>query len=180
MELSIILPTYNEKENIVNLANKILEVTKDIEGKEIIIVDDNSPDETYSTCKIAFKENNKIKIILRESNRGLANSIGEGIKIAKGKNIVVMDTDFTHDPKLIPQLIFLIKKYDIISCSRYCAGGIMENKTHFYLSFVFNLFLRIILRTQIQDNLGGYYCIRKSILDTLPTEKIFFGRFPQY
>ena len=134
MDLSIVLPTYNEKGNIINLVNKILEIIKDIEDKEIIIVDDNSPDGTYSACKTAFRENNKIKIILRDNNRGLANSIGEGIKIAKGKNVIVMDTDFTHDPKLIPQLIFLIKKYDIISCSRYCAGGIMENKIHFYLS----------------------------------------------
>ena len=86
-----------------------------------------------------------------------------------------MDTDLTHDPKLIPKLIYLIKEYDMISCSRYCAGGLMENKVHFYFSFFYNLFLRIILKTQIQDNLGGYFCIRKEVLNTLPTDKIFFG-----
>ena len=51
----------------------------------------------------------------------------------------------------------------------------MENKIHFYFSFFFNLFLRIMLKTQIQDNLGGYFCIKKSVLNTLPKEKIFFG-----
>ena len=175
MDLSIILPTYNEKDNIVNLVNQILEVIKNIENKEIIIVDDNSPDGTYLTCKTAFEKNSEIKILLRENNRGLANSIIEGIKASNGKNIIVMDTDFTHDPKMIPQLIYLNKLYDIISCSRYCAGGVMKNKIHFYLSFIFNLLLRIILKTQIQDNLGGYYCIKKTVLDNLPIDKIFFG-----
>ncbi len=175
MNLSIILPTYNEKGNIIVLVNKILEVTKNIDDKEILIVDDNSPDETYSICKKTFENNNKVKTILRENNRGLANSIKEGIKFAQGENIIVMDTDLTHDPQLIPQLVYLIKVYDIISCSRYCAGGLMENKIHFYFSFLFNLILRIMLKTQIQDNLGGYFCIKKSVLKNLPEEKIFFG-----
>ena len=175
MDLSIILPTYNEKNNIVNLVNQILEVIKNIENKEIIIVDDNSPDGTYLTCKTAFEKNSEIKILLRENNRGLANSIIEGIKASNGKNIIVMDTDFTHDPKMIPQLIYLNKLYDIISCSRYCAGGVMKNKIHFYLSFIFNLLLRIILKTQIQDNLGGYFCIKKTVLNDLPIDKIFLG-----
>ena len=175
MDLSIILPTYNEKNNIVNLVNQILEVIKNIENKEIIIVDDNSSDGTYLTCKTAFEKNSGIKIILRENNRGLANSIIEGIKASNGKKIIVMDTDFTHDPKMITQLIYLNKLYDIISCSRYCAGGVMKNKIHFYLSFIFNLLLRIILKTQIQDNLGGYFCIKKTVLDNLPIDKIFFG-----
>ena len=175
MDLSVILPTYNEKNNIVNLVNQILEVIKNIENKEIIIVDDNSSDGTYLTCKTAFEKNSGIKIILRENNRGLANSIIEGIKASNGKKIIVMDTDFAHDPKMIPQLIYLNKLYDIISCSRYCAGGVMENKIHFYLSFFFNLLLRIILKTQIQDNLGGYFCIKKTVLNDLPIDKIFFG-----
>ena len=175
MDLSIVLPTYNEKDNIISLVKQILEILKNSENIEIIIVDDNSPDETYSVCKTVFEKNDKIKILLRKSNKGLAKSIAEGIKISKGKNIIVMDTDLTHDPKLIPSLIYLIKEYDIISCSRFCAGGAMENKIHYYCSFVFNLILRIILKTQIQDNLGGYYCIKKNALDSLPHEKIFFG-----
>jgi dolichol-phosphate mannosyltransferase len=152
-----------------------LEILKSTEDKEIIVVDDNSPDGTYLACKTAFEKNDGIKVILRKSNRGLANSIAEGIKICKGKYIIVMDTDMTHDPKLISKLISLTKEYDIISCSRFCAGGLMENKMHYFFSFSFNLLLRIILKTQIQDNLGGYFCIRKNVLDLLPFEKIFYG-----
>ena len=175
MDLSIILPTYNEKNNINVLIKKILEILKDVDNKEIIVLDDNSPDETYLYCKKEFEKNNQIKLILRQNNRGLANSIGDGIKIGKGKNIIVMDTDLSHDPKLIPQLINLIKDYDIVSCSRYCEGGSMGSKLHYYCSFSYNLLLKFILRTQIKDNTGGYFCIRKKTLDSLPFEKIFYG-----
>ena len=85
MDLSIILPTYNEKNNINVLIKKILEILKDVDNKEIIVLDDNSPDETYLYCKKEFEKNNQIKLILRQNNRGLANSIGDGIKISKGK-----------------------------------------------------------------------------------------------
>ena len=73
MDLSIVLPTYNEKDNIINLIKQILEILTYIENKEIIVVDDNSPDGTYLTCKSAFEKNDGIKVLLRKSNKGLAN-----------------------------------------------------------------------------------------------------------
>lgn len=176
MDLSIILPTYNEKNNINVLIKKILEILKDAENKEIIVVDDNSPDGTYMHCKKEFEKNNQIKLILRQNNRGFANSIGDGIKISKGKNIIVMDTDLTHDPKIIPQLINLIKVYDLVTCSRYSGGDRYgKTKLHYYCSFAFNLLLKVFLKTQIEDNTGGYFCIKKNTLDSLPFEKIFYG-----
>ena len=175
MDLSIILPTYNEKNNINVLIKNILEILKNLENKEVIVVDDNSPDGTYLFCKKEFEKNNQIKLIFRQNNRGLANSIGEGIKASKGKNIIIMDTDLSHDPKLIPQIINLNKDYDIVSCSRYCEGGSMGNKLHYYCSFSYNLLLKFILKTQIKDNTGGYFCIKRNTLDLLPFEKIFYG-----
>ena len=86
-----------------------------------------------------------------------------------------MDTDFTHDPKLIPKMLRLSKEYNIISGSRYCSGGYMENQIHSHLSYFYNLVLKLILRTQIQDNLGGYFCIDKKKLLKLPKKKIFYG-----
>ena len=65
MDLSIVLPTYNEKDNIINLIKQILEILKNIENKEIIVVDDNSPDGTYLSCKTAFEKNDGIKVLLR-------------------------------------------------------------------------------------------------------------------
>jgi len=171
----VILPTYNESENIIELINQII---KNIDGdfrKEIIIVDDNSPDKTYNKVKEHFNNNPDVRALLRTEDRGLAKSLLAGIRQAKGDQVVIMDTDFTHDPIEISNLLYISKVYDIVSCSRFCVGGNMDDKTHYILSLLFNWFLRLILRTQIQDNLGGYFTIKKEKLDSLPLDKIFYG-----
>ena len=174
MQVSIILPTYNEKKNILLLVNSIKKQLKNY-NLEIIIVDDKSPDETGLICKKKFLKNRNIIVLINKYRIGLAKSINEGIKVAKKKKIIVMDTDFTHDPILIPKMLRLSKEYNIISGSRYCSGGYMENQIHSHLSYFYNLVLKLILKTQIQDNLGGYFCIDKKKLSKLPKEKIFYG-----
>tara|TARA_Y100000768_G_scaffold277306_1_gene212748 strand:- start:746 stop:1435 length:690 start_codon:yes stop_codon:yes gene_type:complete len=174
MEVTIILPTFNEKNNILLLVNLIKKVLK--KNKiEIIIIDDNSPDETGLICKNKFKKDKSVNIILNKKRIGLARSIFRGILKSSKKNIVVMDTDFTHDPILIPKMLKLVNEYDIISGSRYCAGGYMQDQIHSHLSFFYNLLLKLILKTQIQDNLGGYFCVSRKSLNKLPNKKIFYG-----
>tara|TARA_X000000950_G_C13863066_1_gene639514 strand:+ start:1227 stop:1916 length:690 start_codon:yes stop_codon:yes gene_type:complete len=174
MEVTIILPTFNEKNNILLLVNLIKKVLK--KNKiEIIIIDDNSPDETGLICKNKFKQDKSVNIILNKKRIGLARSIFRGILKSSKKNIVVMDTDFTHDPILIPKMLKLVNEYDIISGSRYCAGGYMQDQIHSHLSFFYNLLLKLILKTQIQDNLGGYFCVSRKSLNKLPNRKIFYG-----
>ena len=172
--LSIVLPTYNEKDNIIDLINKIKDVIKN-HSHEIIVVDDNSPDDTFEVCKKYFIDDENIKMILRKSNHGLANSIREGIENAKGDYIVIMDTDFTHDPDLIKQMLNMNTKYNIISGSRFCKGGSMESTMHSILSRLYNKMIKFILQTKIEDNLGGFFCIQRKNLMQLPFEKIFYG-----
>ena len=174
MEVTIILPTFNEKNNILLLTNLIKKVLKKSKI-QIIVIDDNSPDKTGLICKNKFKRDKSLNIILNKRRIGLANSIYRGILKSSKKIIVVMDTDFTHDPKLIPKMLKLINEYDIISGSRYCAGGYMQDQIHSHLSFFYNLILKLILKNQIQDNLGGYFCITKKSLNKLPSKKIFYG-----
>ncbi len=174
MDVSIILPTYNEKKNILLLVSSIKQYLKKI-NNEIIIVDDNSPDKTGSICIKEFFKDKSIKVLINKKRIGFAESIYKGILNSKKKIVIVMDTDFTHDPVLIPKMLRLIKEYDMISGSRYCAGGYMEDQLHSHLSFFYNLLLKLILKTQIQDNLGGYFCIKKDSLKKLPCRKIFYG-----
>ena len=174
MNVSIILPTFNEKKNILLLVNSIKKNLKKIEY-EIIIIDDNSPDKTAYVCKKEFKNNKTIKVIQNTKRLGLSESIHRGILNSSKKMIIVMDADFTHDPILIPKMLRLSNEYDIIIGSRYCAGGLMEDQIHSQLSFFYNLLLKLILKTQVQDNLGGYFCISKKNLNRLPAKKIFFG-----
>ena len=176
MQISIILPTYNEKDNIIKLVNELLKINKNRQPIiEIVIVDDNSPDKTYLICQKRYKNFDNIKVILRNNIRGLAYSIREGLENSKGDYLIVMDTDFTHDPKLIPKMLDQIEFHDIVSGSRYVNGGSMENRLHEKLSFYYNVFLKLLLKTNINDNLGGFFCIKRNFLKKLSYDQIFFG-----
>jgi len=174
MEISIILPTYNEKDNIVRLVETIKKLNLE-QTFEILIIDDNSPDGTYQFSKDKFSNDNNVKIVLRKNIRGLAFSIKEGIEKSLGDHVIVMDTDFTHDPILIKKMISLRSQYEIISGSRYVTGGFMENQLHGKLSYYYNLMLKFILKTKINDNLGGYFLIKRDLLNQLEFDKIFYG-----
>src|SRR3989344_8764924 len=118
--VSVILPTYNEAENIIKLIKEISNVIK--HKKEIIVVDDNSPDGTSSIVKKFKTKNKKINLRLetRFRNRGLTNSIRRGIELAKGDIIVWLDCDFSMPPKVVPRLLEKIEKgYDIVVGSRF-------------------------------------------------------------
>ena len=175
MKVSVILPTYNEVGNIIPLINLIIENIPSNWDYEIIAVDDNSPDGTYAAVRETFKDNDAIIPILRTTDRGFAKSIRAGIERAQGDQILVMDTDLTHDPIEIPKMLHVGQVYDIVSGSRFCQGGNMESTNHYLASLVYNWMLRIVLRTQIQDNLGGYFTISLQNFKRLPCDKIFYG-----
>ncbi len=120
--VSIIVPTYNEAENIPTLLERIHKALNHI-NYEIIIVDDNSPD---GTAEIAKKLSKKypIKVIVRPGKLGLASAVIEGFKNASGKYIVVMDADLQHPPEFIPEMVKKLESgYDIVIASRYVKGG---------------------------------------------------------
>lgn len=175
MKVSVILPTYNESGNIVELIGAIRHNVPQRWQKEIIVVDDNSPDGTYRLVCEQFPNDPEIKPILRTSDRGLAKSIRAGVEVATGDQVIVMDTDFTHDPTEIQRLLHVGELYDIVSGSRFCAGGSMQDVSHYLASLMYNWFMRIVLRTQVQDNLGGYFTMRMHKLRSLPLDLIFHG-----
>ena len=173
--VSVILPTYNESANIVKL---IQAVTVNIPAGweyQIIVVDDNSPDNTLDVVSNTFAGDSRIETILRTEDRGFAKSIRTVIEHASGDRIVVMDSDLTHDPVEISKLLHVSDIYDFVSGSRFCAGGSMVDTSHYLLSMFYNWSLRLLIHTQVQDNLGGYYCARREMLLDLPMDEIFFG-----
>lgn len=176
MKVSVILPTYNEKGNIIELIDEIMGQLSpmDIET-EIIVVDDSSPDNTYKVVNDRFSKDERVKVFIRTEERGLATAIRYGIEKSSGDFLVVMDTDFNHDPRMLPQMIKFLEYYDIIGGSRFTMGGGMEPTYRYIGSFFYNMSIRIILRTQIQDNLCGFFAIRREKLFALDFEKIFFG-----
>lgn len=177
MNLSVILPTYNERDSINALITEIYDILENHPYTfEILIVDDNSPDGTFREVSEKWKDNPRIRPVLREKEKGLATAILHGIRLAEGEKVIVMDTDFNHPPNLIPLLVNITEYFEIATCSRYVIGGGMETSRFRYLgSKVFNKFIHYTLKMQTTDNLSGYYCFKKEVLDGLDAEKIFFG-----
>lgn len=175
-KVSVILPTYNEKGNIIELINDIEEQLSLIKvEKEIVVIDDNSPDESGKIVLAAFANDKSVKVFIRKEDKGLATAIRFGIEKSTGDSIIVMDTDFNHDPKMIPQMIEFLKYYDVIGGSRFTFGGGMKPLYRYLGSFFYNMLIRIILHTQIQDNLSGFFSMRREKLFLLNFDNIFFG-----
>lgn len=122
VEISIVVPTYNERENIETL---LLAFSKTLEGYdyEIIIVDDNSPDGTARIVQEYAAEVDRIKLLVRSGKLGLGSAILDGFKMAKGNYFLMVDADLSHRPEDIKRLIDNRKGADIVIGSRYIKGG---------------------------------------------------------
>ena len=176
VDVSVILPTYNERGNIVPLVEAI---QRELEAAgithEIIVVDDDSPDGTALAVRERLGDDPRVRLSVRVDERGLATAIVHGIRRAEGDAVAVMDTDFNHDPALLPRMVKFLEYYDIIIGSRFTMGGGMEERWRYLASFAFNFFVRLILRTQVQDNLCGFFTMRREKLLRMDIERIFNG-----
>ncbi len=129
VELSVVLATYNEKENIGVLIDALQEHVKGIDT-EIIVVDDNSPDDTAKVAEEANKRHGNVRVIVRKDARGLATALLRGFEESKGTYILTMDSDLAHDPKIVPAMIALLrnKEADFVIGSRYVRGSKVMGK----------------------------------------------------
>ena len=141
IKYSLILPCFNELENLKLLLPKLIKIIKK-KNYEIFLVDDNSHDLTVPKLKKIFKNNRKINYILRKKNRSLGLSIKEGIRRSTGNTIIVMDTDFNHRPQDLKKMMFAFesKNYDMICGSRFLKGGSSNTFFRHICSLVFNFF----------------------------------------
>lgn len=172
--ISIIIPTYNEKENIFYLIGKIQNHLQKSEY-EIIIIDDDSPDATGQEVIKRFAKNIRIRCFIRKGRRSLGRSILYGLRKSRGQIIVGMDADGNHNPEKITEMINCLSENDLVIASRFIEGGGMQNRYRYLASYLMNLLFRIILNSCIKDLTSGYYAVKKEALFTLPLEKIFHG-----
>ena len=173
-KISIILPAYNEKESLLKLMPAIHETLLAYDH-EILVVDDNSPDGTYQA--ILDLNFSYVKVILRKADRGFAKSIRCGIENALGNILVVMDSDFNHLPKYIPIMIDNMKYYDCVIASRFLYFPLEKHYSLFRIitSWMYNLFIRIILSSGVTENLFGFYAIKREAIQNLDFDRIIFG-----
>ncbi len=176
MLVSVILPCFNEKDNILQLITVIHETLASWKH-EIIVVDDNSPDGTYELLK--ENQADYLNLYQRTQDPSLAKSIRYGIENSKGDYIIIMDSDFNHQPKELPMMIANLEFFDCVSGSRFVYGGKMNPRSRHYASWIFNIIVRILTKKFVTDNLYGYVAIRRNILEQLNFDDIFWG-FGEY
>ena len=152
-DVSIVLPTYNERDNICDLIDAIQqELGATALCFEVLVMDDNSPDGTAAAVIARYmlrgepkvegaiaalpSPGAQVRLHVRTRDKGLANSIRDGLARAQGRTLVVMDTDFNHDPAMIGQMVDLLRYYDLVIGSRFVMRGGMEDKWRYRASFL--------------------------------------------
>jgi dolichol-phosphate mannosyltransferase len=173
--VSVVLPSYNESENIKEAIERIHAALGD-QLLEIIVVDDNSPDGTW---KIVEEMNNpQYKVIRRMNERGLASALARGVNEAKGDIIAWMDCDLGLPPEDLPRLVEQTEQYDIVIGSRYVNGG-KDNRVWWRacVSYLFNLYTSLLLGFSVRDYTSGFAAVRREVFDVIPFPSEGFGEY---
>jgi len=180
-EISIIIPTYNESENIIRILKSIEEhLPKDITA-EAVVVDDNSPDGTGKIVEDYINDGqNKVgytvDVIHRKTKSGLSSAILDGIKHSSGETVVVMDSDFSHPPKIIPRLIEEMEnpKCDIVIASRFVPGGGIDgwSTKRKLISKTATGIAKAGLGVNESDPMSGFFAFKRKILEGIKFDAI--------
>ncbi|MGB5531025.1 MAG: polyprenol monophosphomannose synthase [Ignavibacteriaceae bacterium] len=170
----IIIPTYNELENLPRLLPEVLSQDN---GIEVLIVDDNSPDGSAAFVENESKKNNRIHLIRRSSKQGLGTAYIAGFKYALQNSyqlIFEMDADFSHDPNEIPKFLEEIKTADVVLGSRYKNGVNVINwpMRRLLLSWFANIYTRVITGMPLHDATGGFKCFKREVLEAINLDQV--------
>jgi dolichol-phosphate mannosyltransferase len=175
----VIIPTYNERDNIQKLLRDIFSLDPSI---HVLVVDDNSPDGTGAIVRQLKNEIQNLFLIERNGKLGLGTAYIAGFKFALQNGyhyIFEMDADYSHDPKEIPYFLEAIKDADIVIGSRYCKGVNVVNwpLSRLILSIFANKYTRVITGLPVRDSTGGYKCFRREVLEKINLDEISSGGY---
>jgi len=175
LKISVVLPTYNESENVQEVTNRISQ-TLGNNLYEIIIVDDNSPDGTW---KLVQEMNNpKYRLIRRVKERGLASALARGVSEAKGDMIVWLDCDLGIPPEEIPLLVNKLDKYDVAIGSRYVGcGKDLRPKIRTITSVMINYLAKNLLGHYVKDYTSGFAAVKKEVFAKIKFPDKGFGEY---
>jgi dolichol-phosphate mannosyltransferase len=171
---AIVIPTYNERENLGSLLEDIVGLEL---GSRVIVVDDNSPDGTGSLANELAARYGGITVVHRPAKLGLGTAHIAGIRAALAggaDQVVTMDADFSHNPRYIPRLLAALSSFDVVIGSRYVDGGGTRGCTlpRKALSRGANLFARMILSLQAGDATAGFRAYRRAVLESIALDEI--------
>ncbi len=177
MKSMVVMPTYNEADNLVQIVAELM--TLDLAGLEILIIDDNSPDGTGQIAdELAAQYADRLHVIHRQGKMGLGTAYVTGFRRALQSGadyIVQMDADFSHSPSYIPTFLEAMRDCDLVVGSRYVAdGGVDEQWSPWrrFLSWGGNAYARLVTGLRIRDATGGFRCFRQEALRELDLDRI--------
>jgi dolichol-phosphate mannosyltransferase len=179
MKILVIIPTYNERENIEKVINQVFQLGLDI---NILVVDDGSPDGTGDIVETLQKSDSRIHLIRRPGKLGLGTAYVQGFKFAiqHGYQLVFeMDADLSHDPGDIPRFLEVIPDYDLVLGSRYIDGISVVNwpLSRLILSYFASLYTRTITGIPVKDPTGGFKCFRIEVLKAIDLDQVRSGGY---
>lgn len=176
-QLTVVIPTYNEAENLPSLVDNLFATS--ISNLKLIIVDDGSPDGTGQLAEeLADRLPGKLTVVHRAGKMGLGSAYirGFGVALSEGAEAVgQMDADFSHSPSYLPDFLAQLEHWDAVFGSRYVEGGRVDERWsagRVFLSKFGNTYARVILRLQVRDSTGGYRIWRSETLSGMPLERI--------
>lgn len=173
-DCTVVIPTYNERENIGELIPRVLELPR----FRVLVVDDNSPDGTAEIVRDLARDEPRIGLLSRPGKQGLGRAYLAGFRraLAEGAEFICeMDADFSHDPRYLPDLLAAAEaRYDLVLGSRYVRGGGTVNwgLARQLISRGGNVYARAILGLPVSDATGGFRCYRRRVLETLDLNAI--------
>jgi dolichol-phosphate mannosyltransferase len=170
----VVIPTYNERDNLERLARQILSQDPSL---HLLVVDDNSPDGTGALADRLAAETGRVHVLHRAGKLGLGSAYREGFRVAldMGAEFVVqMDADFSHDPSILPVFFDSMREYDLVIGSRYLNGVSVVNwpLRRLMLSYFASVYTRVITRLTISDCTSGFKCFRRSALEAIDLTRV--------
>jgi dolichol-phosphate mannosyltransferase len=171
----VIVPTYNERENIARLIEMVLAAD---ERLDVLVVDDGSPDGTGALVDAIVESNPRVHVIHRYGKMGLGTAYVAGFRWALGRDycyVFEMDADFSHDPAHLPRFLEAIEDADLVLGSRYRNGKVTVVNwpiSRLILSYSANLYARAVTGLQLFDSTGGFKCFRRAVLEVIDLDAV--------
>lgn len=174
MKAFVVIPTYNEKDNVRSLTSAVLAQHPDL---HILFVDDNSPDGTGSIIDELVAEHDRVHVLHRTGKLGLGSAYREGFKVALAMGadyLLEMDADFSHDPATLPLFLAAISESDLVIGSRYLNGVSVVNWPirRLILSYFASVYTRWVTGLQLRDCTSGFKCFRRSAIEAIDLTRV--------
>jgi dolichol-phosphate mannosyltransferase len=175
VEKLVIIPTYNERENVTEIIARLLELPSSV---DVLVVDDGSPDGTAEVVRALAEREPRVHLLERPRKMGLGSAYREGFRFALehgAEYVFEMDADFSHDPAAIPEFLEAARDADLVLGSRYLDGKVTVVNwplDRLILSYTANLYTRLVTGLPVQDATGGFKCFRRRALEAVRLDRV--------